>query len=62
MPGFKAAGLPALLVYRGGQMLTQALRVTEVMPKRFGDIDVAKLLQASGETRHAHEHAQRKQV
>lgn len=48
MAGFKAAGLPALLVYKGGQMVTQALRVTDALPKVFGDLDVAKLLQAKG--------------
>lgn len=48
MPGFKNAGLPALLIYRGGQMVTQALRVTDAIPKVFTDIDVAKLLQAKG--------------
>lgn len=48
MAGFKAAGLPALLVYKGGKMVTQALRVTDALPKAFGDLDVAKLLQAKG--------------
>jgi hypothetical protein len=48
MAGFREAGLPALLVYKGGQMVTSALRCTAALPKAFTDIDVARLLQAKG--------------
>jgi len=46
MPGFKSAGLPTFLIYKAGELVTSAVRVTDVLPKNFTDVDVAKLLQA----------------
>jgi hypothetical protein len=34
------------MVYRGGKLVTSAVRVTDGLPKVFTDVDVAKLLQA----------------
>lgn len=46
--GYSNAGLPTLLVYKGGKLVTSAVRCTEVLPKHFSDVDVARLLQAKG--------------
>lgn len=46
MAHYKDAGLPTLLVYKGGKMVTSAVRCTDVLPKHFSDLDVARLLQA----------------
>lgn len=46
MAHYKNAGLPTLIVYKGGKMVTSAVRCTDVLPKHFSDLDVARLLQA----------------
>ncbi len=48
IPGYKDVGLPTLLVYKAGEMVTNALRVTDALPPRFSDLDVAKMLQVKG--------------
>jgi len=48
MGGFHEAGLPALLVYKGGHQVTFSLRCTDPLPRSFSDLDVARLLQAKG--------------
>lgn len=42
---YSEAGLPTLLVYKGGQLITSAVRATDALPKQFNDLHVAKLLQ-----------------
>ena len=48
MKGYSNTGLPTLLVYRGGKLVTSAIRCTDALPKHFSDVDVARLLQAKG--------------
>lgn len=57
MAHFKDAGLPTLLVYKGGKMVTSAVRCTDVLPKHFSDLDVARLLQAYADPTHMPTHA-----
>ena len=44
--GYNKAGLPTLLVYKGGELLHSAVRITDGLPRDFTDSDVIRLLQA----------------
>ena len=46
MAGFAEAGLPALMLYRGGLCVATALRLGDILPQHFSDADVARLLQS----------------
>ena len=46
LPAYPRSGLPALMIYRGGLCVANAIRVVDVLPARFTDADVARLLQS----------------
>ena len=46
--GFADVGLPALLLYRNGRCIANALSVAAALPAAFSDADVARLLQSKG--------------
>jgi len=46
--GFKDAGLPALMIYRGGKCIHEFVALGTELPKKFSDLDVAKFLQSHG--------------
>lgn len=48
MANFKEIGLPAFLVYKGGEMVASALRVTDELPRAFTDSDVVQMLAKRG--------------
>ena len=46
LPHYPLQGLPALLIYRGGRCVANAIRLQDALPARFTDADVARLLQS----------------
>ena len=48
MAGYADAGLPALMVYRGGHCVANALRIGDALPRAFSDADLVRLLQSQG--------------
>lgn len=46
LPAYPDAGLPALMLYRGGKCTANALRVSDALPTHFTDADVARMLQS----------------
>jgi len=48
MQSYCEAGLPTLLVYKGGDLITSAVRVTDVLSSEITEREVANLLKVKG--------------
>ena len=48
LPAYPVAGLPALLIYRGGLCVADAIRLSSALPPHFTDAELARMLQAKG--------------